>query len=98
WTIDAVCEESELVALASRGGRSVGFAVDLGTTTVDLALMDLESGERLARRAYLNSQVSFGADVISRAQSFHEDRAPVREAALRTIDDAARALLQEAGV
>ena len=67
-------------------GRSYGFAVDLGTTTVDLALLDLESGKRLARRAFLNGQVSFGADVISRAQSFHDERIPVREAALRTID------------
>jgi uncharacterized 2Fe-2S/4Fe-4S cluster protein (DUF4445 family) len=99
WTIDAVCEEADLVALDSRdGGRCFGFAVDLGTTTVDLALLDLESGQRLARRAYLNGQVSFGADVISRAQSFHEDRAPVREAALRTIDEGARALLKETGV
>ena len=99
WAIDAVCEENDLVALDSRsGGRCFGFALDLGTTTVDLALLDLESGQRLARRAYLNGQVSFGADVISRAQSFHEDRTPVREAALRTIDEGARALLQETGV
>jgi uncharacterized 2Fe-2S/4Fe-4S cluster protein (DUF4445 family) len=79
-------------------GRSYGFAVDLGTTTVDLALLDLESGKRLARRAFLNGQVSFGADVISRAQSFHDERIPVREAALRTIDEGARGMLEEAGI
>jgi uncharacterized 2Fe-2S/4Fe-4S cluster protein (DUF4445 family) len=72
--------------------------VDLGTTTVDLALVDLESGERIARSAFLNGQVSFGADVISRAQSFHTDRVPVREAALRTIDEGARRMLEKAGI
>jgi uncharacterized 2Fe-2S/4Fe-4S cluster protein (DUF4445 family) len=99
WKIDALCEENELLVLDSKAaGRCLGFAVDLGTTTVDLALLDLESGKRLARRAFLNGQVSFGADVISRAQSFHADRMPVREAALRTIDDGARRMLEEAGI
>ena len=99
WKIDALCEGDELLVLDSKtAGRCLGFAVDLGTTTVDLALLDLESGKRLARRAFLNGQVSFGADVISRAQSFHADRMPVREAALRTIDDGARRMLEEARI
>jgi uncharacterized 2Fe-2S/4Fe-4S cluster protein (DUF4445 family) len=107
WKIEALCEENELLALDEKppgrsdkgasSGRCLGFAVDLGTTTIDLALLDLESGKRLARRAFLNAQVSFGADVISRAQSFHSDRRPVREAALRTIDEGARQMLAEAG-
>jgi uncharacterized 2Fe-2S/4Fe-4S cluster protein (DUF4445 family) len=99
WKPDALCEEKEFLALdPAKPGRCCGFAVDLGTTTVDLALMDLESGTRIARKAFLNGQVSFGADVISRAQSFHTDRNPVREAALRTIDEGARQILEEAGV
>ena len=44
----------------------------------------------LGRRAYLNRQVSFGADVVSRAQAFHADRSPVRAAALETIEEACR--------
>jgi len=108
WKVDALCEENDLLALEPKAsglsdnsvpsGRICGFAVDLGTTTVDLALLDLESGKRLARKAYLNGQVSFGADVISRAQSFHADRRAVREAALRTIDEGARRLLEETGL
>ncbi len=99
WQFDALCEENDLVAIGrASAGSSLGFAVDLGTTTVDLALMDLESGKRIARSTSLNGQVSFGADVISRAQSFHADRTPVREAALRTIDEEARRMLAEAGI
>jgi uncharacterized 2Fe-2S/4Fe-4S cluster protein (DUF4445 family) len=99
WRVEAVCEENDLLCLRPpAGGRVVGFAVDLGTTTVDLALLDLETGEALARRAFLNGQVSFGADVISRAQSFHDDRRPVREAALRTIEEGAQQMLREAGI
>jgi uncharacterized 2Fe-2S/4Fe-4S cluster protein (DUF4445 family) len=99
WTAEALCEESQFLWLdMSREGRSYGFAVDLGTTTVDIALLDLESGERLARRTFLNGQVAFGADVISRAQSFHDEREPVRAAALRTIDEGARQILAETGI
>jgi uncharacterized 2Fe-2S/4Fe-4S cluster protein (DUF4445 family) len=99
WKVDAVYEEGRCVALkAADAGACVGLAVDLGTTTVDLALMDLESGRRLARKALLNGQVSFGADVILRAQAFHENRVPVREAALRTIEEGAHLLLAETGV
>jgi uncharacterized 2Fe-2S/4Fe-4S cluster protein (DUF4445 family) len=99
WTAEALCEENDFLWLdASRGEHAFGFAVDLGTTTVDIALLDLETGERVARRTFLNGQVAFGADVISRAQSFHADRDPVRRAALTTIKEGARALADEAGV
>jgi len=99
WNVEAVCEDKELVCLRRAASRRVlGFAVDLGTTTVDLALVDLETGARIARSAFLNGQVSFGADVISRAQSFHDDRGPVRDAAARTIEEGARSMLQAAGL
>lgn len=99
WRAEALCEENDFLWLdASEKGRCYGFAVDLGTTTVDIALLDLESGERLARKAFLNGQVAFGADVISRAQSFHEDRDPVRAAALRTILEGACEILSETGI
>jgi len=97
WTADAVCQENELLGIGPAGFRAIGFAVDLGTTTVDIALLDLETGELLGRKAFLNRQVAFGADVISRAQSFHENREPVREAGLATVEEGARQVLAEAG-
>ena len=48
------------------GGRGLGAAVDIGTTTVVCYLFDLASGEILGARGALNLQRSFGADVISR--------------------------------
>jgi uncharacterized 2Fe-2S/4Fe-4S cluster protein (DUF4445 family) len=97
WSADAICEEKELLCLTGGEGRATGFAVDLGTTTVDLALLDLETGELIGRSAFLNRQVAFGADVISRAQSFHDERAPVRDAVLSTIEQGARQILSETG-
>lgn len=43
-----------------------GVAVDLGTTHIRLTLWDRFSGERLAGRAGLNPQGSYGADVLTR--------------------------------
>ena len=43
-----------------------GVAVDIGTTTVVFALVDLATGEGVARHSFMNPQRAFGADVISR--------------------------------
>ncbi len=43
-----------------------GVAIDLGTTHIRLTLWDLFGGERLAGRAGLNPQGSYGADVLTR--------------------------------
>ncbi|MDR0248887.1 MAG: ASKHA domain-containing protein [Oscillospiraceae bacterium] len=43
-----------------------GIAVDVGTTTVVLALADLASGRCLSRASFMNPQRAFGPDVISR--------------------------------
>ncbi|HYW84587.1 MAG TPA: ASKHA domain-containing protein [Spirochaetia bacterium] len=99
WTIEALCDGQEFLWLAAGPGRrSCGFGIDLGTTTVDIALLDLETGELLDRKTLLNSQVAFGADVISRAMSFHDDPGPVRRAALHTIEEGAREILLQTGV
>lgn len=45
-----------------------GCAVDIGTTTLAVYLVDLLEGTVTAHAAQLNSQRSWGADVISRAQ------------------------------
>jgi len=44
----------------------VGAAIDIGTTTVSMVLVDLASGELLAKGSSGNGQIRFGADVINR--------------------------------
>ena len=46
--------------------RPVGVAIDLGTTTIVIYLIDLLTGSQIQVRSILNPQVIFGADVISR--------------------------------
>lgn len=46
-----------------------GIAVDLGTTTVVVQLVNLENGYILDSRSEVNAQAKFGGDLISRIQS-----------------------------
>ena len=46
--------------------RNFGAAVDIGTTTVTVWLVDLESGEVVAQAGDYNGQIARGEDVISR--------------------------------
>ncbi|MDR0326594.1 MAG: ASKHA domain-containing protein [Oscillospiraceae bacterium] len=67
-----------------------GIAVDLGTTTVAMALLDLSSGRVTARHSFLNPQRAFGADVISRSRAADEGhqeelRRVIREAVTEGI-------------
>jgi len=47
-------------------GAELGVALDVGTTTLAAALVDVSSGRVVARRSTLNPLVTYGHDVISR--------------------------------
>ena len=53
---------------ASGSGTRLGAALDLGTTTLALALYDLDTGACVGQRTAWNAQAAYGADVITRAQ------------------------------
>ena len=44
----------------------VGCAIDIGTTTVSMVLVDLQTGAILAKGSSGNGQIRYGADVINR--------------------------------
>ncbi len=58
--------------LAGRQTAGLGFAVDLGTTSVAGYLCNLETGALLAADACVNPQRRFGEDVISRISHINE--------------------------
>jgi uncharacterized 2Fe-2S/4Fe-4S cluster protein (DUF4445 family) len=66
-----------------------GAAVDIGTTTVTLWLVDLLSGEVKAQVAEYNGQIARGEDVISRivyAEKGEENRQEIRALVLDTVN------------
>ena len=46
--------------------KAYGIAIDIGTTTVIAALVDLTSGEEIASESEINPQTEYGLDVLSR--------------------------------
>ena len=49
-----------------------GFAVDIGTTTIAIQLVNRDTGEVAAERRQVNRQRGYGADVISRIEACRE--------------------------
>lgn len=61
-----LADESEFEFTPRQG---FGIAIDLGTTTVVVQLIDLQTAQVIAVETFLNPQVKFGADLISRIQA-----------------------------
>jgi uncharacterized 2Fe-2S/4Fe-4S cluster protein (DUF4445 family) len=61
-----LADESEFKFVPQQG---FGIAVDLGTTTVVVQLIDLMTSKVISVETFLNPQVKFGADLISRIQA-----------------------------
>lgn len=59
-------DEITRVEAGNTGDRLLGIAVDIGTTTVVVDLVDLASGKVLATDSDYNKQMSRGEDVIAR--------------------------------
>jgi len=87
--------ERDVPIVRSRGircsGNSAGLrlAVDIGTTTISLAAVDVERRRIAARREELNPQIVFGADVMSRiAAGAKLSQTPLTPVLHKFIDEA----------
>lgn len=67
-TVERVNEHARLLDLkgGNTTGQLYGAAIDIGTTTVTVYLVDLKSGEVIETAADYNGQIKRGEDVISR--------------------------------
>ena len=59
----------EIPTVEFNEGANFGLAVDIGTTTIAFALVDLERGQPVFSYGMVNSQRALGADVISRIKA-----------------------------
>jgi len=92
----------ELVSVqpAAAARQCLGAAVDIGTSTVAVYIIDLETGQQLASAAAGNSQVQYGLDVISRidyANIYNEGQAQLRSVVLETINALIGEALEQIG-
>jgi len=75
-----------------------GIAVDIGTTTVALWLVDLETNKVVSSRNAYNSQIECGLDVISRINYAKKHLPELRSRILKTINELTDKACNDAGV
>ncbi|HOW85460.1 MAG TPA: ASKHA domain-containing protein [Candidatus Aminicenantes bacterium] len=83
------------------GRELYGLAVDLGTTTVALELVDLRTGQAADRVSAVNAQASYGADVVSRITFAFENPDNLRRlrtAAVQLVNDLIGTMCRRTGV
>jgi uncharacterized 2Fe-2S/4Fe-4S cluster protein (DUF4445 family) len=106
WEVDALIADLEgkarVFGVESKGeGGSYGLAVDVGTTTVVVHLIDLKTAGFLDACASLNDQVARGEDVISRiiyTQEHEGGLEELRRGALATINRCVDELTDDHGI
>ncbi len=69
-------KDKDLLDIECRNTQALnyGLAIDIGTTTLAIELVDLNTGETMATGASLNSQSIRGADVVSRISYAFRDK------------------------
>jgi len=82
------------VRRASRAPRLSGLPLDVGTTTLVVELVDLETGKAVDTRADLNGQASRGADVMSRITYALSGREKAEELRALVLDSLNRLISQ----
>lgn len=97
---DGACHTIVYVGPPALATRQCAFAVDIGTTTVAVQLLDCATGEVLAETSDYNAQHAFGEDVVSRIVFSMKGDGVARlvEAVTSTVDTLAAAALSKAGL
>jgi len=81
-------------------GRCYGIAMDIGTTTIYVRLIDLNTGKIMADYGDFNKQIGFGEDVIARLIYAEKPGGleKLHEVSLETINDILRRIINDTGI
>jgi uncharacterized 2Fe-2S/4Fe-4S cluster protein (DUF4445 family) len=79
---DRIVDAATGEEIARAGGPIHGLAIDLGTTTIVVRLIDLETGEQVADTSFENPQRFGGSDIMSR---IHYDTGHPGRLLMRTL-------------
>ncbi len=79
--------------------RTYALAIDVGTTTIHGALLDVNTGDEVAHAADYNAQVSMGEDVITRIIAALKPGGleALQKRVVKTINGVVKELLEKAG-
>jgi uncharacterized 2Fe-2S/4Fe-4S cluster protein (DUF4445 family) len=97
WSITATISKDKVITWVDAGqtdGRLFGYALDIGTTKLAGYLIDLTSGNVVARASMTNPQMAFGSDVISRISHASKSTNGLAELQNKVVE-AANSLIQQ---
>ncbi len=96
----AVSFDPRVTEEAKASGRPLRVAVDIGTTTLAVCLVDAAAATLLSVKTGANAQKSFGSDVVARIQAVVDNRTALesmRGAIVRQIEGLVRDQVEQAG-
>jgi len=103
-TVTLVFQEDEGEIIRIVPGKDLtpayGIAVDIGTTTVVAALVDLNTGNVIAQQGSYNKQAKYGDDVITRIIFADEEKGldELQQAVLETVNELLDKIYAQTGV
>lgn len=104
-TVTLVQREYDWVVTHAEAGdqrhHHYGLAVDYGSTTILMQLVDLNSGAVIAEEKAVNGQVAFGADILTRITYCLENQdhsAKLQQATVKTFQALLAQLTEAAGI
>ena len=85
---------------AEGGSPFCGVALDLGTSTVVIRLVNLETGDVLGESGFVNPQTGYGPDILTRIHFASQDRGleTLRDVLLERMNEEIGNLASKAGV
>mgnify|MGYP001036904423 CR=1 FL=1 len=78
-----------------------GYAVDIGSTTINMQLVDLNNGKVLAEEGLFNAQIKYGDEILSRifyVKDYPERLAELQKCTLDNLRELVERLHQKTGV
>lgn len=97
-TVRAVTRRGELLGLIPKTRNPLGLAVDLGSTKIALFLCDLAGGNVLASHGFLNPQVRYGEDIVTRIKyALQADASPLGRLVTEAINENLEHMLKGTG-
>jgi uncharacterized 2Fe-2S/4Fe-4S cluster protein (DUF4445 family) len=101
WSVRLAMRCDEIVAVLPAIEPLFGLAVDIGTTSIAVYLVDLSTGQISGKLGTMNPQIAYGEDVISRIRYINdhdEGRRVLQERVVQAINGLTRSLLEEASL
>ncbi len=100
WEVQVAVRDREIIAVTPLSRRSLGLAVDVGTTKIAGYLVDLSNGRTLSSKGAMNPQISYGEDITNRmlnAMKAPAEAVRLQNLEVSAVDQLAAELCAQAG-